>query len=286
MWPAMEAAGIPKPSLSERDAADLFAYFYAFRFFDLPGDAARGAQAFKDRMCAECHSLSSPGPEGAPPVRQWTSLGDSTTLAAAMWNHAPRMREVMARRKVNWPLLSSQIYRDMLLYLRTAPGVKPGAPQFSLGTAEEGSGLFASKGCRGCHTGGLELEGRVRGRTPSDFAASMWNHANKMEPVPMAAAEMRNLNAYLWSIQYFETAGNARRGRAAWISKGCATCHDDASSGAPKLQGATINNVVIVSALWRHGPAMQAAMKKRGLRWPTFYNEQLSDLITYVQSRR
>ncbi|MBM3740796.1 MAG: c-type cytochrome [Acidobacteria bacterium] len=103
MWSAMAAAGIPNPKLSEQDAADLFAYFYAFRYFDQPGDAARGAQAFKDHRCAECHSLSEAGPGNATPVRAWRSLADSIALASAMWNHAPRMREAMASRRVPWP---------------------------------------------------------------------------------------------------------------------------------------------------------------------------------------
>lgn len=286
MWPAMEAAGIPKPSLTDQQAADLFAYFYAYRFFDKPGDAGRGAQVFKDRMCAECHSLRNPGPEGAPPIAAWTSLGDSMALATAMWNHAPRMKAAMAKRKVAWPMLSSQEFVDMLLYLRRAPGLKGGSQHYSLGVAADGASLFASKGCKGCHAGKLQLDGKVRGRTPSDFAAAMWNHASHMEPIPLTGPEMRNLNAYLWSVQYFEPAGNPRRGKSLWSGKGCASCHEDASSGAPKLDGSKINNVTIVAALWRHGPAMQARMKERGLPWPTFYNEQLSDLIAYVQSRR
>ena len=42
MWTAMDKAGIEKTKLSEQQAADLFAYFYAARFFDQPGDAGRG----------------------------------------------------------------------------------------------------------------------------------------------------------------------------------------------------------------------------------------------------
>jgi len=58
MWAAMEGAGIERPSLSASDAADLFAYLYSTRFFDRPGDAGRGKQAFTARHCGECHGIT------------------------------------------------------------------------------------------------------------------------------------------------------------------------------------------------------------------------------------
>ena len=41
-----------------RHAADLFAYFYSARFFEKPGDAARGKRAFAVRGCSNCHGLT------------------------------------------------------------------------------------------------------------------------------------------------------------------------------------------------------------------------------------
>src|SRR4029079_7446127 len=52
MWAAMEKHGIQRASLSPEASADLFAFFYSVRFFDKPGDAARGKQAFAARHCA------------------------------------------------------------------------------------------------------------------------------------------------------------------------------------------------------------------------------------------
>ncbi len=286
MWPRMEREGIPRPKLSEQDAADLFAYFYAFRFFDQPGDAARGAQEFKAKRCSDCHSLAQPGPEGAPPVKSWTSLGDPIALASAMWNHAPRMKESMAKRKIAWPAMSSQAFTDILVYARNTPGAAVPAREYSTGPAGPGEQLFAAKGCKNCHAGKLELTGTIRGRTPADFAASMWNHAPRMDTPALTAAEMRSLNSYLWSIQYFEPAGNPARGLRQYRAKGCAVCHDDASSGAPKLAGSSINNIAFVAVLWRHGPEMLERMKAKGIAWPRFQNEQLADLLAYIQARR
>src|SRR4029079_9898578 len=53
MWAAMRQQGIQTARLSEQSAADLFAFFYAARFFDKPGDAARGKRVFSAKHCAE-----------------------------------------------------------------------------------------------------------------------------------------------------------------------------------------------------------------------------------------
>ena len=44
MWTAMRQQGVHSGVLTEKDAANLFAYFYSARFFEAPGDAARGSQ--------------------------------------------------------------------------------------------------------------------------------------------------------------------------------------------------------------------------------------------------
>src|ERR1700738_1138901 len=42
MWSAMAAHGVKKANFSERDAADLFTYFYSVRYFEHPGKAEQG----------------------------------------------------------------------------------------------------------------------------------------------------------------------------------------------------------------------------------------------------
>jgi len=44
MWSAMEKTGLARPQLGAEQAADLFAYFYAARYFEQAGDAGRGKQ--------------------------------------------------------------------------------------------------------------------------------------------------------------------------------------------------------------------------------------------------
>src|SRR6202050_4899223 len=88
MWAAMEGARIERPKPSPEDAAALFAYLYSTRFFDKPGDAARGKEAFAARHCAECHGITESRAEGAPPVVKWESLGQPVVLVQQMWDHS------------------------------------------------------------------------------------------------------------------------------------------------------------------------------------------------------
>jgi len=108
MWAAMERQGIRTPALDEQGAADLFAYFYAVRFFDKPGDAARGKRLFSSKHCSECHGITGLKAEEAKPVIRWESLGHPIRLAEAMWNHAANMRHAFADQKVAWPEITGR----------------------------------------------------------------------------------------------------------------------------------------------------------------------------------
>ena len=57
---AMRDRNVHAGDLSEQGGDDLFAYFYSARFFDKPGDAARGKRLFSSKHCAECHGLTEP----------------------------------------------------------------------------------------------------------------------------------------------------------------------------------------------------------------------------------
>src|SRR5690349_24782746 len=58
MWTVMKQQNIAQPPLSAEQASDLFAYFVSARYFEQPGDAGRGKQAFAARHCADCHGIT------------------------------------------------------------------------------------------------------------------------------------------------------------------------------------------------------------------------------------
>jgi len=287
MWGAMKRAGIERPVINEQQAADLFAYFYSLRYFEDPGDAARGRRVFVGRQCADCHAVSGAGSSGAPAVESWRALDGPVDLAAAMWNHAARMKQSMAARRVEWPRITAQEMTDLVVYFQSLPAHRNRQPAFAPAAAEGGADLFQSKGCFVCHTGRLSLEGRFFGRTLASFAAGMWNHAPKMLQLPpdVSGEEMRRLTGYLWSIQYFDTPGDPGRGARVFTSKHCVTCHG-AGGDAPKLEGKALDSIAVVAALWKHGPAMLERMRQQNTPWPRFRNQELNDLIAYLRSRK
>jgi mono/diheme cytochrome c family protein len=292
MWTSMRAREIRGAELDEQAAGDLFAYFYSARFFEKPGDAARGKRVFKERGCGNCHGLTEPLASGAPTVAQWESLTDPVSLAESMWNHAPHMLSATGAKRVSWPSLSGQDLTDLLVYLRNLPATrqKPTSFQTSAGTA--GEALFQEKGCAGCHRSGTALGRKIRGRTLTEIAAAMWNHAPHMSaamksaPPQFNTGQMRELLSYLWARQFFEDAGDAAQGKRVFAAKHCNSCHGDASSGAPDLSAGarSYTGATMVSALWRHGPAMLAKMQSKSIPWPHFETREMSDLIAYLNS--
>ena len=96
---------------------------------------------------------------------------------------------------------------------------------------------------------------------------------------------MRRIASYLWQEQLLTQSGNPSRGKQVASGKNCAACHDDPSSGAPSLVGRKgFSAVTMVATLWRHGPQMLERMKEKGIQWPRFTADQMSDLIAYVNT--
>src|SRR5262249_19534388 len=145
------------------------------RFFERPGDAARGKRVL-EQGCARCHSLNPAGAVGAPPVSEWKIVNTPFELAAAIWNHLPRMQAAATAKRTALPQLSAQDLVDLLVYVRHFPGIRDTPATFQTTSGAAGQALFESKGCAGCHKAGSDLAGRIRGRTLTEIAAAMWNH--------------------------------------------------------------------------------------------------------------
>jgi mono/diheme cytochrome c family protein len=108
----------------------------------------------------------------------------------------------------------------------------------------------------------------------------------KQPPPQLSQEEMRQLVSYIWAKQYFRGDGNADRGKRVFTDKNCATCHNDPSSGAPKLAKGkdAYSDITMVAALWGHGPRMLEMMRQKKLEWPRFTATQMADLIAYLNS--
>ncbi len=289
MWAAMSKENITPPKVTTDQAADLFAYFYAARFFEKPGEAERGKRLFQEKHCIDCHALTAGGGGVGPPVEKWESLQAPIILIEHMWNHQTQMHNAMAARGIAWPQLTSQELDDMLVYLQNLPQTRSIQTFIDLPSPENGEALFREKGCIVCHVGKLALENRLGDSTLTDIAAAMWNHAPQMRQPPpeLSIIEWRQLVSYVWAKQFFATNGDAARGRKIFDSKKCAVCHNDPSSGAPSLSKPPqpYSAITIVSVLWQHGPTMLARMQEKHINWPQFTQDEMANLIAYLNSR-
>jgi mono/diheme cytochrome c family protein len=289
MWAAIQKQDLKRSELDTQAAADLFAYFYAARFFEKLGDAGRGKRLFHERTCDRCHGLTKSPNTAAPPLGAWKSLGDPIELTQAMWNHSGDMYAEIQRKAMSWPHLSSQDLSDLLVYFRNLPSAPASQTRLVTTVGSQGETVFNSKGCKACHDPTLLFRSEIGNRTLTDVAAELWDHAPKMKtPAHFESGEMRELLSYIWANQFLNVDGNPNRGKKIFAAKHCASCHDDRSSGAPDLSRhqQSVNASTIVSVLWRHGPQMLEQMQQRGIKWPRFESSEMPDLIAYLNARR
>lgn len=283
MWSAMDKAGIAKPKLTPEMAADLFAYFYAARYFDAAGDAGRGRKLFVSKGCSDCHNVTGANSGGGTPVMKWESVADPIELARQMWNHAPQMREAMSKKKMSTPQLTAAEMNDIIVYLQNLPQTKNLKPEFAPASAETGETLFKAKGCTTCHKEASALAKKSTVRTTADLASAMWNHAAQMGPAQasLRPEEMTRLVGYIWALQFADHGGNADRGKKVFTDKGCSGCH---AQGVPVKP--PVDAYKVVSALWTHGPDMQKQMMSKKVTWPRFDGSQMADLLSYANAAK
>lgn len=280
MWGAL-AKSAAKVDLTAQDSADMFAYFYAARYMDPPGDAARGKRFFTAKRCADCHALdgSAAGKRGM----KWEALADPIELGRQMWNHGPGMRAEIEKKGGKLPTLTAAEMNDMLVYLRALPEAKGNKPVFGPASAETGEMLFQVKGCADCHKGVHTLAKRVAFRTVSDFSAAMWNHAGMMKQSgELRPEEMKRLVGYVWSLQFAADSGNAARGAKVFAAKACGSCHT--SGPGPKIVGLVPDAYSLIGSLTQHAPVMIQKMESSKQAWPAIKDGEMEDLLAYLKS--
>ena len=172
------------------------------------------------------------------------------------------------------------------------------------------SAVLADNGCITCHSvaktsrgSAPDLAGRsvLEDHTPAGLAAAMWSHPPEMwSPSPGMAEQVRALSpeeayelfAHFWSVRRFDLNGDAGRGKRHFTDKGCADCHavssGAAAASAPPVPewDALANPVLWAQSLWNHTEAMQQAMTAEGREWPVFTEQEMVDLLVYLQNLR
>jgi cytochrome c2 len=195
-----------------------------------------------------------------------------------MWNHAPLMRQSREQNGVKFERLSSRDVADIAEY--ASRGQAKTSMPATLPDTRQGAALFQAN-CAGCHPAIVDLKKRLKDHTPTEVAASLWNHANSMLKVPMAAPnDMRNLVGYVWN-QQFQNKGDAVRGAKSFREKGCESCHQQMNRGER-----IYSEYTLISTLWVHGPLMQADIARKQPRWPKLAPEDVENLVAFMNSKK
>ena len=309
--PAMNAKmrehRIDRPAVSPDEMGKLIAYLFAARFFDEPGSVARGREVFEQRSCAQCHQLGGRGGTVGPRLDELGDYISSSFLAEALWNHGPEMAAKMAEQKLVRPSLEGDDVANIVAYIR---GDARGSAALDLAYAEAGSPqagktVFQQKGCAHCHaisgvggTVGPDLGAQPPRAHVGEMAAALWNHGPAMwakmkeagRPVPKVSdAEMADLLAYLYFVQYIGHGGNATRGRELFRQKSCAGCHAAGGEGLKGAADLTASSAVQApfnwaAAVWKHPID---AKKEAGEPQPTtarFEDDEMRDLVEFLRA--
>ncbi len=114
----MRSRGVEWPRFSTAELTDLIAFLYFLPFADRPGDPVRGEGAFVARSCAACHGGGQASAHEGPDLAGTAAVRSAPAFIAALWSHAPVMKEAILGEGKPWPELSGDDLRNLLAYLQ------------------------------------------------------------------------------------------------------------------------------------------------------------------------
>jgi len=267
----------------------------------VPGSSRRGEALFEARGCINCHALDGEGGTEAPDLgRRAAGLYGPDGLAAAMWNHAPRMWEAMLEGGVEIPTMTSPEAADLFSFFYSRL-------YFTLpGDAARGRRAFANKNCIVCHpldrTGATDSIGPPVSdwapvRNPILWAERMWNHAgemySRMEEFSLrwprfTEQEMVDVLVYLEDLPTARSPGavfepgEPEVGRQIFTAR-CETCHGfrPAVPGRVDLleRSVPLTMMGYAAAMWNHAPRMEARL---GSDLPLLEDAAMNDVVAYL----
>ena len=267
-----------------------------------------GFKVFADKGCGGCHAVRGFGPTVGPDLGRSQGLRSFFGVAAAMWNHLPRMGAQMREARVERARLTPGEASNLVAFLFTAQY------QDELGDPKSGETLFTSKGCAKCHAlagrGGLvgpALDRLKNVNSPVIVAAAMWNHGPQMAEAMAAVAaprptfeaqELLDLIAHVTEAARDPGAptqqivpGTPERGRRLFADKKCAACHAVGGQGprvGPDLgrPGHHVSLTAFAARMWNHAPAMAEKMRERKIEVPKLSGQEMADVLAYLYVSR
>jgi mono/diheme cytochrome c family protein len=114
MWNHQSSMKQPSPNLSQEEMRQILGYVWTKQYFRGSGDAERGKKVFAEKNCATCHNNPA---SGAPSLAKGPDGYSDITMISALWEHGPRMLELMTERKLPWPRFTAPQMADLIAYL-------------------------------------------------------------------------------------------------------------------------------------------------------------------------
>jgi mono/diheme cytochrome c family protein len=208
---------IDRPTLNGREIVDLSAGIRSFMMpnrvppgTDRPGSTERGSLLVENKRCTFCHGGPSGRNDGASDFRDMRLKTSVTQIAGNMWNHGPKMWEMMEEKEVEFPTLTAVEMADIIAFLYELRLQDPP------GSIDRGEELVYDKGCINCHA--IDGKGAAVGSSfteigslssPVSMISLMWNHAEDMNEAvreqgrrwpKFSGKELADIYAYLRTI--------------------------------------------------------------------------------------
>ena len=276
--------------------------------FGAGGDPTAGALVFSDKKCVACHSIAGKGGGRiGPDLADVARSRGFYDLAAALWNHAPRMATRMREAKIERPVLTPQESGNLAAYLYTFNYFdRPG-------DAAVGKKLFTAKQCVQCHrvggaggTVGPRLDATKLVASPIALAAAMWNHAPDMAATMQARGverptfkenELSDLIAFLHRASPAPAAGpvyvlpgRPEEGAQLFATRRCLECHSASGVAGGEMnlaqREAQKSLTAFAAAMWNKMPRMAEAMKQRNVPFQTLQPFEMADIVAFLYSVR
>jgi cytochrome c2 len=284
-------------------------FAFAQPLFSPTQDPLAGERVFNAKGCVKCHAVNGAGGKVGPDLGRALRPRTFYDLAAALWNHAPRMADRMRQLGIARPQLDARASADLAAYLFTFGYFdRPG-------NARAGRQLFTAKRCVVCHkvgtTGGAigpALDGLKPLASPIYLAAAMWNHGPQMAELmerekitrpTFMGSELVDLIAYINSASpkasrapLYVLPGRADEGGRLFVQKRCVECHSMGGQGdpiVPSLAERALHRSLteFAAAMWNKAPAMYQAMASRpGGSVPQLRPEEMADIVAFLYAAR
>ena len=263
-----------------------------------------GKKIFQEKGCIHCHSIKGTGGDDAPDLGENKYYGTYLELASLMWNHVPDMIESIEDKGLEFPSLSGEETIQLLRYISYT--------RFwgESGNERVGRKILSEKKCIACHKFGGEGSNIGPDITKNDIylsplslTTSMWNHLPEM--MEMAAEKnieqpkfkgdeivdlASGIKSYMRPTKTpanQANIGNPVHGEKTISQAQCLHCHAINGSGGkagPDFTEIDFNYSVteIAGIMWNHGSVMYAMMKKEGMSFPKFNENDMADIIAFL----